>query len=74
MKKPKKDWQLITPLPARVPRFVKNVVTRPYVFAVRFRDGSTEEIAVEAESASAAVLELPVGVCEWELIDSEQGE
>lgn len=51
-----------------------NVVKRTYTFAVVFRDGSTEEIAVEAESASAAALRLPEGEYTWTLIDSEQEE
>ena len=39
-------------------RLVKNVVTKPFVFTVVFKDGRTEERTVEAESKDAAFLIL----------------
>lgn len=40
-------------------KLITNVVKKPWVFALQFEDGRTEEVEVQAESFSAAVLSLP---------------
>lgn len=49
-----------------------NVVKHPFVFVLHFEDGRTEQIEVQSESFSAAVLSLPrfadVGKFKYELI------
>ena len=42
-----------------MPKLVKNVLKKTYLFALHFPDGRTEEVEVNAESFSAAVLSLP---------------
>lgn len=49
-----------------------NTVKLPYVFALVFADGRTEQVEVQADSFSAAVLALPrfaeVGKYKYELL------
>lgn len=42
-----------------MPKLIKNVIPKRWRFALHFADGRTEEISVEAESFSAAILSLP---------------
>lgn len=51
-----------------MPKLMKAVVTRPYIFRVTFSDGHTEEITVEAESVTAAALNMPANAVTWEPI------
>ena len=44
-----------------MPSLRTNVVKKPYVFLVTFRDGREEEITVEAASYHSAVYSLPSG-------------
>lgn len=53
-------------------KLVTNVVKHPYVFLLHFEDGRTEQVEVNAECFSAAVLSLPrfcdVGKFKYELV------
>lgn len=40
-------------------KLITNVVKKPFKFTLTFEDGRTQDITVEAESFSAAVLSLP---------------
>lgn len=51
-----------------MPKLIKAVVTRPYIFRVTFSDGHTEEITVEAESVISAGLKMPADAVTWEPI------
>ena len=46
-------------------KLIKNVVTKPFVFKVTFKSGSTDYQTIEAESKSAALLKLK-SICEFE--------
>lgn len=54
-----------------------NAVKTPFVFALHFTDGRTEEVEVAAESFSAAVLALPrfadVGKYRYTLVKGKAG-
>ena len=54
-----------------------NAVKTPFVFSLHFPDGRTEEVEVQAESFSAAVLALPrfseVGKYKYTLVKGKAG-
>ena len=60
-----------------MPRLKTNTIKYPYVFRLMFTDGRTEEIEVQADSFSAAVLSLPrfaeVGKYKYTLVKGKAG-
>lgn len=51
-----------------MPRLRTNVIKKPYVFLVTYRDGREEEITVDAESYHVAVYSLPSGKKGYKLL------
>ena len=60
-----------------MPKLRTNAIKHPFVFSLLFADGRTEEIEVQADSFSAAVLALPrfadVGKYKYTLVKGTAG-
>lgn len=60
-----------------MPKLRTNTVKHPFVFNLLFADGRTEEIEVQTDSFSAAVLALPcfaeVGKYKYTLVKGKAG-
>lgn len=50
-----------------------NVIKKPWVFLVTFKDGREEEVTVEAESYHNAVYSLPSGKKTYKLLKGKAG-
>ena len=57
-----------------MPGLRRNVVTKPYMFHVWFKDGREEDITVMAESYHSAVYSLPSGKKHYEHITNRKGK